>query len=658
MASPRLPLLLSLLLISPSWRPVAWLLRSTSLLPSELPSGSFASSISTGSSISRGARTTSVGLHLASATPRTYRIEHPAMRGWEEPSLPSWDDVIKGEKRKVVCVSGVPPLYKGKDHKGWPCGGRVMGMYNPGGSSIARNGTVLAGHVGGLYDHIMVDHLKSVCDSGAGGGGGKPCKRKVCALARGEWCKEYYNQGPIPWRPPPRGDKDCPATKYGACNGVGSCQYDLGVCLCPAGWKGPDCGLRDPRPCTHRYRQQPLDGNNTTPISHSGPDGRDLNWLEEGWTASRCAGYCDEDLAMCYCPPGTKYGRTLAPPDAPPGTPPLQAGRPMGDSCKPGRDPATGKRLDWGRLEPDDLFGPDGWCNSENPRTHWLTHPHGGLPVCHPLVYHPLVYHPLVYHPLVYHPLVYHPLVYHPLVYHTTHLSVCTPLTGGPRLVVRPCGCLLDGSQGHFCDTPTEAFCFNQCSGHGECKLGFCKCHEGWYGMDCSRLRASAKEVTKGDHEGGSKSYLQGIVVNPPAAQDPPPVPTRRRPLIYVYDTDPIFNTKMIQYRLARTSCVYRLFGAGNDTFYNNFVYTLESYWIEMLTISQHRTFDPEEADFFFVPVQLTCYLWPVLGWADHPWFGMPAAHSRAHQGASMYLSAKRWIQQHYPRVVQGVQGA
>ncbi|GFH25039.1 uncharacterized protein HaLaN_22932 [Haematococcus lacustris] len=31
-------------------------------------------------------------------------------------------------------------------------------------------------------------------------------------------------------------------------------------------------------------------------------------------------------------------------------------------------------------------------------------------------------------------------------------------------------------------------------------------------------------------------------------------------------------------------------------------------------------TFDPEEADFFFAPVYLTCYLWPVHGWTDGPW--------------------------------------
>lgn len=30
---------------------------------------------------------------------------------------------------------------------------------------------------------------------------------------------------------------------------------------------------------------------------------------------------------------------------------------------------------------------------------------------------------------------------------------------------------------------------------------------------------------------------------------------------------------------------------------------------------------DPEEADLFYVPAYVACYAWPVLGWADFPWW-------------------------------------
>ncbi len=67
--------------------------------------------------------------------------------------------------------------------------------------------------------------------------------------------------------------------------------------------------------------------------------------------------------------------------------------------------------------------------------------------------------------------------------------------------------------------------------------------------------------IIAGYHEEGSPNFrrhLAGLVVSPPAAQDPPPAPTRRRPLIYVYDTDPIFNTKIMQYRIARCASTMR----------------------------------------------------------------------------------------------------
>lgn len=48
------------------------------------------------------------------------------------------------------------------------------------------------------------------------------------------------------------------------------------------------------------------------------------------------AGYCDDDVASCWCPPDTKYGHRPAPPGSPPGTPPISWGRPMNDHCRPG----------------------------------------------------------------------------------------------------------------------------------------------------------------------------------------------------------------------------------------------------------------------------------------------------------------------------------
>lgn len=120
-------------------------------------------------------------------------------------------------------------------------------------------------------------------------------------------------------------------------------------------------------------------------------------------------------------------------------------------------------------------------------------------------------------------------------------------------------------------------------AGHGTCYLGFCKCRQGWYGTDCSRQRkglatnavadgskgggASAKSGASansgGDGGGGggggdsggafsggapaAEPWLDLVMAMPPAALDPPPQPTRKRPLIYIYDLPPAYNTRMLQ---------------------------------------------------------------------------------------------------------------
>ena len=51
------------------------------------------------------------------------------------------------------------------------------------------------------------------------------------------------------------------------------------------------------------------------------------------------------------------------------GTPPVKRGRPLSEHCQPNKDEA-GKSINFGDQEPENLFGPKGWCNAEQPSTH------------------------------------------------------------------------------------------------------------------------------------------------------------------------------------------------------------------------------------------------------------------------------------------------
>ena len=239
--------------------------------------------------------------------------------------------------------------------------------------------------------------------------------RHRCALTKAGWCGPYISQTAVPRKPAPKFSRRCQHN----CNTVGSCDFRTGSCKCPAGWSGDDCRVPQKRPCTNRRgglsALQP-----GLPSSHIAPDGRDFNWTVPGWTASRCAGICDEDTAHCYCDTNSTHGRMPAPPGSPPGTPPIKHGRSISEPCKPQTD-ASGNKVDWGGIPYEDLYGPDGWCNAAA----------GAKPK-------------------------------------------------------RMCGCSKDGWDGKNCEVPTEAFCPNQCTGHGECRLGYCKCNAGWFGLDCA----------------------------------------------------------------------------------------------------------------------------------------------------------------------------
>ncbi|KAG2488200.1 hypothetical protein HYH03_013194 [Edaphochlamys debaryana] len=380
-----------------------------------------------------------------------------------------------------------------------------------------------------------------------------------CSVTIGTWCGPFYEQTPTKRPSPPRGSQECPNN----CNGVGQCQYDTGLCYCPVGFGGPDCTAPRKRPC---WRM--------------GADKRDEGWhVHEEWSHSRCAGICDDTNSMCYCPPETKFGRIEAPPGSPPGSPPNKTGRPM-YWCQPATD-KEGKKVKWGAVPYENLYGPNGWCNAEVP--------------------------------------------------------------------VFMCPCRHDGLIGSLCNIPVEMYCINQCSGRGECQQGFCKCHEGWYGHDCSRKKAGLSMHDEPDQV-SRKPWLQPVITPPIAAEDPPVTsPTRTRPYIYIYDVKTDFSSDILQYRIERFACSYRHFEHGNRTVFVGYsAYSLETLLHEALLGSAHRTYDPEEADYFYVPIMWAC-LFDVYGWNPVPRWPADVHGARPYAAAMMQRLTAEWLNASFP---------
>ncbi|GLI69588.1 hypothetical protein VaNZ11_014247 [Volvox africanus] len=390
-----------------------------------------------------------------------------------------------------------------------------------------------------------------------------------CSSIKGSWCLDFHLQKEVPWRTAPRGAVECPDN----CN-VGRCNYDTGYCDCPVGWAGPACKMRQKRPCTNSFRSP--EDNRTEPLSHIGPDKRDLNWTAMGLTPSRCYGICDDDFGLCYC--DGPMGRIPAPDDAPPGTPPIRRGRPLINLHDMPNTTYDGKPVPGGVQPYDNVYGPEGYCNVTKPK--WA--------------------------------------------------AGC----GGP-----------EDLNGEYCDEPNESFCPGGCSGHGTCNLGFCKCDEGYYGHDCARRKAGLPLLPS---RLGDIPWVANQVHEPPAAMEPVPKPMRKRPLIYVYDLEPMYQSKLLQYRLASAWCTHRYYIRRNQTRFSEWCYGVESALHEYLLISEHRTFDPEEADFFYVPYYGTCMIWPVLHWADFPYFHTTGG-PRILQVINMLVEIVEWIDKMHP---------
>lgn len=78
-----------------------------------------------------------------------------------------------------------------------------------------------------------------------------------------------------------------------------------------------------------------------------------------------------------------------------------------------------------------------------------------------------------------------------------------------------------------------------------------------------------------------------------------------------------------------QTTCFWRNYAEGNNSLTSKQGYNIDSLFHEQMLQSPHRTLDPEEADFFYAPVYTSCLIYPVLGWADTPFFyGAGGDHS------------------------------
>lgn len=208
------------------------------------------------------------------------------------------------------------------------------------------------------------------------------------------------------------------------------------------------------------------------------------------------------------------------------------------------------------------------------------------------------------------------------------------------------CPCHLDGFGGPTCDLVHEQFCANQCGGRGDCYLGWCKCDKGWFGHDCA-YRMEGTEYTPVDYE--PRPWIKPFAVTP-AAEDPEPGATRLRPLIYVYEMPTWFNQILLQYRFEKKTCVHRTFNDDNSTaVLEGWVYLIETGLHEALLQSRHRTLDPEEADFFYVPWYTTCIAWPILGATDFPWYRGGGTSHRPQSMTNFMMEAFSWLRSHYP---------
>eukprot|EP00899_Mesostigma_viride_P002130 jgi/Mesvir1/11918/Mv00256-RA.1 len=141
-------------------------------------------------------------------------------------------------------------------------------------------------------------------------------------------------------------------------------------------------------------------------------------------------------------------------------------------------------------------------------------------------------------------------------------------VTGQPPM----CVCF-PGYEGRGCERDKPTWCPAACNLRGDCIQSFCRCHAGYFGMDCAYVADASRPSGRAlwwEWEHGEASLS--------------------RPSIFVYDLPGSFN---IHLALSATA------GAAP----RDFMRAISPAFLERVLASRHRTADPATADYFFVPV-------------------------------------------------------
>lgn len=171
------------------------------------------------------------------------------------------------------------------------------------------------------------------------------------------------------------------------------------------------------------------------------------------------------------------------------------------------------------------------------------------------------------------------------------------------------CECMT-GWKGDDCVEQQPLVCMGDCGCHGVCTRGFCKCEPGFFGADCALTTDAAGQVVR------HRCHRTNDAAGNEASVEEPELPPgcRLDPMIFVYELPPQFNVHLVPspdkgwQRTMHNGAV-----VSHPSLWpgDGYVGPPELFLWERLLASDHRTLDPDQADFFFVPTCVHCALFP-----------------------------------------------